>query len=52
METEEESALCPVHLDILTVSMALVQSASYFKNHQLYRYLYKAVHNQVTPCLI
>ncbi|XP_028391030.1 enolase 4-like [Dendronephthya gigantea] len=47
MEPEEDSSTEPaVHLDILTISMALVQSASYLQKCQLYQYLYKTIHNE------
>ena len=50
-EVEEENNDSVVHLDVLTVSMALAQSASYLKKCQLYRYLYNTAHNQVSLCL-
>lgn len=48
MDQEEDSCDdSAVHLDILTVSIALVQSACYLQKSQLYQYLYKTVHNEV-----
>ena len=47
MEEVEESVESGVHLDTLTVSMALAQSASSLRKSQLYRYLHKTTHAEV-----
>ena len=43
---DKEDDLTP-NFDVLTVSMAVTQSASYLQKCQLYCYLYKTIHNQV-----
>lgn len=46
LEEAKEDDLVP-NFDVLTVSMAVTQSASYLQKCQLYCYLYKTIHDQV-----